>query len=108
MENIHRGSKVPKKKRTRDGDEGDSRRSLPCQWNKLKIVKTSGSASMTLTRFGLRHPNDCTDEEYKAFYRKVFSGLQGAVILDSPEYGLSVQLKGYPLLPEDQYRVRIH
>ena len=34
--------------------------------------------------------------------------LQGAAVLDSLEYGLSVQLKGYPLLPEDQYRVRFH
>ena len=26
-------------------------------------------------------------------------------VLDSPEYGLSVQPEGYPVLPEDQYGV---
>ena len=43
-----------------------------------------------------KHPNEC------------IPGLQGAVILDPPEHGLPVQLKGYPLLPEDQHGVREH
>ena len=35
-------------------------------------------------------------------------GLQGALILDPPEHGLSLQLKGDPVLPQDQYGVREH
>ena len=45
---------------------------------------------MTRTRFGAKHPNECTDEEYIAFYRKVFQDYKGAFILDPSEYGLSV------------------
>ena len=35
-------------------------------------------------------------------------GLQGALILDPPEHGLPLQLKGDPVLPQDQYGVREH
>ena len=38
---------------------------------KLKIVKRPVPLNDT-TPLWLKHPNDCTDEEYKAFYRKVF------------------------------------
>ena len=38
-----------------------------------------------------KHPNECTEEEYKAFYRKVF---------------ISLQPEGHSVLPEDQHGVR--
>ncbi len=38
---------------------------------KAKIVKRPVSLNDT-TPLWTKHPNDCTDEEYKAFYRKVF------------------------------------
>ena len=38
---------------------------------KLKIVKRPVPLNDT-NPLWLKHPNDCTDEEYKAFYRKVF------------------------------------
>ena len=50
----------------------------------------------------LKSPKDCTDEEYIKFYQQVFNvfdepflpqgiyGLQGAIVLDSSEHGLSI------------------
>ena len=37
-----------------------------------------------------KHPNECTEEQYKDFYRKVFRDYKGAIILDPPEHGLSL------------------
>ena len=37
-----------------------------------------------------KHPNECTEEEYKEFYRKVFMDFKGAAVLDPSEHGLSV------------------
>ena len=77
-----------KKKKTKTVTK-EHGRSLPCVWKKLKIVKRPVALNDTNPLWA-KHPNECTDEEYKAFYRKVFHGLQGAFILDPSEYGLSV------------------
>ena len=63
---------------------------------------------MTFTRCGTKHPNECTEEEYKEFYRKVFMDYKGTAVLDSSEHGLSVQPERYSVLPEDQHGVREH
>ena len=49
--------------------------------DKLKIVKRPVSLNDT-NPLWTKSPNECTDEEYKAFYRKVFYGLQRAIVLD--------------------------
>ena len=54
-----------------------------------------------------KHPNECTDEDYKEFYRNVFHDYKEPLFWIH-EHGLSVQFKRYPLLPEDQYGVRFH
>ena len=41
-----------------------------------------------------KHPNECTDEEYKEFYRKVFQDFKEPLFWIHPEHGLPVQLKG--------------
>ena len=52
-----------------------------------------------------KHPNECTEEDYNEFLPQGIYGLQGAVVLDSSEHGLSVQPERYSVLPEDQYGV---
>lgn len=48
-----------------------------------------------------KHPNECTEEEYKEFYRKVFNDYKEPAVLDSPEHGLPCQSEGNSLFPED-------
>ncbi len=69
---------------------------------KAKIVKRPVPLNDT-NPLWTKHPNECTDEDYKAFYRQVFMDYK-----DPSKHGLSLQLKGYPVFPQDQYRVRLH
>ena len=66
-----------------------SRREYLPRTESLKILKRPVPLS-DLNPLWTKTPSECTDEEYKAFYRKVFMDYKGAFILDSPEYGLSI------------------
>jgi molecular chaperone HtpG len=55
----------------------------------------------------LKAPKDCTDEEYKAFYRDTFMDFPGAPVLDPPQHGLSLQSQGDSVFSADRQLVRI-
>ena len=52
------------------------------------------------TPLWLKDPKDCTDEEYKSFFRKTFHDYRDPSVLDPPEYRLSVQPQRHPVFPE--------
>ena len=74
---------------------------------KLKILKRPVPLNDT-NPLWTKNPKDCTDEEYKAFYRKVFMDYKEPLFWIHLKHGLSVQSERYFVLPEDQYRVRFH
>ena len=55
-----------------------------------------------------KHPNECTEEEYKEFYRKVFMDYKEPLFWIHLNMDYPFNLKGYSVLPEDQHGVREH
>lgn len=53
----------------------------------------------------LKNPSECTEEEYKAFYRKVFKDYKDPALPHSHQCGLPPQLQGHSLFPQDQQRI---
>ena len=47
-----------------------------------------------------KNPSDCTDDEYREFYHRVFPDPADPPLLGAPQYRLPVPLKGNPLLPK--------
>ena len=68
VEHIHEDAKTEEKEN--ENGEKDIVEISPAK-EKVKINKRPVSLSDT-NPLWMKHPNDCTDEEYKAFYRKVF------------------------------------
>ncbi len=68
VEEIHEEAKTEEKEN--ENGEKEIVEISPAK-EKLKIVKRPVSLNDTAPLW-LKNPNDCTDEEYKAFYRKVF------------------------------------
>lgn len=68
VEEIHEEAKMEEKEN--ENGEKEMVEVSPAK-EKLKIVKRPVPLNDT-NPLWLKHPNDCTDEEYKAFYRKVF------------------------------------
>lgn len=68
VEHIHEEAKMEEQE-NEDGEK-EMVEVSPAQ-DKVKINKRPVSLSDT-TPLWTKHPNDCTEEEYKAFYRKVF------------------------------------
>lgn len=68
VEEIHEDAKTEEKEN--ENGEKEIVEISPAQ-DKLKIVKRPVALNDTCPLW-LKNPNDCTDEEYKAFYRKVF------------------------------------
>ena len=68
VEEIHEEAKMEEKEN--ENGEKEMVEVSPAK-DKLKIVKRPVPLNDT-TPLWLKNPNDCTDEEYKAFYRKVF------------------------------------
>ena len=52
----------------------------------------------------LKQPKDCTDEEYKEFYKKVFHVYDEPLFYVAPERGLSLQPQGHPVLSQAHQR----
>ena len=71
---------------------------------KAKINKRPVSLSDT-TPLWMKHPNECTDEEYKSFYRKVFNDYKEPLFWIHLNMDYPFNLKGYSILPEGKYRV---
>ena len=87
VEHIHEDAKTEEKEN--ENGEKEIVEVSPAK-DTVKINKRPVSLS-DIHPLWTKHPNECTDEEYKEFYRKVFYGLQGASVLDPSEHGLSVQ-----------------
>ena len=68
VEHIHEDAKTEEKEN--ENGEKEIVEISPAK-EKVKINKRPVSLSDT-NPLWMKHPNDCTDEEYKAFYRKVF------------------------------------
>lgn len=68
VEHIHEDAKTEEKEN--ENGEKEIVEVSPAK-DKVKINKRPVSLSDT-TPLWMKHPNDCTDEEYKEFYRKVF------------------------------------
>ncbi len=68
IEEIHEEAKTEEKEN--ENGEKEIVEIAPAK-DKLKIVKRPVPLNDTLPLWG-KNPNECTDEEYKAFYRKVF------------------------------------
>ena len=52
-----------------------------------------------------KHPNECTKEEYIDFYRKVFMDYKEPLFWIHLNMDYPFNLKGYLVLPEDQYGI---
>ena len=105
VEEIHEEAKTEEK----ENENGEKETvETPPLGDKLKILKRPVPLNDT-NPLWLKNPNDCTDEEYKAFYRKVFLDYKEPLfwIHLNMDYPFNF-LKGILLLPEDQYRVRFH
>lgn len=68
VEHIHKDAKTEEKEN--ENGEKETVEISPAR-DRVKINKRPVSLSDT-TPLWTKHPNDCTDEEYKEFYRKVF------------------------------------
>ncbi len=73
--------------------------------DKLKIVKRPVPLNDT-NPLWTKNPSDCTDEEYKAFYRKVFLDYKEPLFWIHLNMDYPFNFKRYFVFPEDQYRVR--
>ena len=86
VEHIHEDAKTEEKEN--ENGEKEVVEVSPAR-ERVKINKRPVSLS-DIHPLWMKHPNECTDEEYKAFYRKVFMDYKEPLLLDSSEYGLSV------------------
>ena len=66
---------------------------------KAKINKRPVSISTTLPLW-MKHPNDCTDEEYKEFYRKVFNDYKDPLFWIHLNMDYPFNLKGILYFPK--------
>ena len=66
---------------------------------KVKISKRPVSISDTLPLW-MKHPNDCTDEEYKEFYRKVFNDYKEPLFWIHLNMDYPFNLKGILYFPK--------
>ncbi len=86
IETIHEEAKTEEKEN--ENGEKELVEVSPAK-DKLKIVKRPVPLNDTNPLWA-KNPKDCTDEEYKAFYRKVFLDYKEPLFWIHSEYGLSV------------------
>lgn len=84
---------VPEPKEAKEGEEQEE----PVK--KTKIVKRPVSISDT-TPLWAKHPNECTEEEYKAFYRKVFNDYREPLFWIHLNMDYPFNLKGILYFPK--------
>ena len=100
VERIHEEAKMEEKEN--ENGEKEMVEVSPAV-DKVKINKRPVSLSDT-TPLWTKHPNECSEEEYRILPQSVY-GLQRAIVLDPSEYGLSIQFERYFVFPENQHRV---
>ena len=73
---------------------------------KAQYRKTYRNCSMNDTHpLWTKHPNECTEEEYIDFYRKVFMDYKEPLFWIHLNMDYPFNLKGILILPEDQYGI---
>ena len=96
VENIHEDAKMEEKEN--DKGEKEMVEVSPAK-DKLKIVKRPVPLNDT-TPLWMKNPNDCTDEEYKAFYRKVFNDYKEPLFWIHLNMDYPFNLKGILYFPK--------
>ena len=87
----------PKKDEGKDGESEDGEKAEPVK--KTKILKRPVSVSDT-TPLWTKHPNECTEEEYKTFYRKVFNDYREPLFWIHLNMDYPFNLKGILYFPK--------
>ena len=96
VETIHEDAKMEEKEN--DKGEKEMVEVSPAK-DKLKIVKRPVPLNDT-TPLWMKNPNDCTDEEYKAFYRKVFNDYKEPLFWIHLNMDYPFNLKGILYFPK--------
>ena len=96
VETIHEEAKMEEKEN--DKGEKEMVEVSPAK-DKLKIVKRPVPLNDT-TPLWMKNPNDCTDEEYKAFYRKVFNDYKEPLFWIHLNMDYPFNLKGILYFPK--------
>ncbi len=96
VETIHEDAKMEGKEN--DKGEKEMVEVSPAK-DKLKIVKRPVPLNDT-TPLWMKNPNDCTDEEYKAFYRKVFNDYKEPLFWIHLNMDYPFNLKGILYFPK--------
>ena len=86
VEHIHEDAKTEEK----ENDKGEKEvvEVSPAK-DKVKINKRPVSLSNPHPLW-MKHPNECTEGRIQRVLQDCIYGLQGAIVLDPPEYGLSL------------------
>lgn len=96
VETIHEDAKMEEK----ENDKGEKEMvAVSPAKDKLKIVKRPVPLNDT-TPLWMKNPNDCTDEEYKAFYRKVFNDYKEPLFWIHLNMDYPFNLKGILYFPK--------
>ncbi len=96
VETIHEEAKMEEKENEKG--EKEMVEVSPAK-DKLKIVKRPVPLNDT-TPLWMKNPNDCTDEEYKAFYRKVFNDYKEPLFWIHLNMDYPFNLKGILYFPK--------
>ena len=96
IETIHEDAKMEEKEN--DKGEKEMVEVSPAK-DKLKIVKRPVPLNDT-TPLWMKNPNDCTDEEYKTFYRKVFNDYKEPLFWIHLNMDYPFNLKGILYFPK--------
>ena len=85
------------KEEAKDGEDGKEEKKEPVK--KTKILKRPVSLS-DIDPLWNKHPNECTEEEYKAFYRKVFQDYREPLFWIHLNMDYPFNLKGILYFPK--------
>ena len=89
----------PKSDDEEEGDDKDDKEPEKKMIKKAKIIKREVSISDT-TPLWTKHPNECTDEDYKTFYRKVFNDYKEPLFWIHLNMDYPFNLKGILYFPK--------
>ena len=85
----------PKEEEIKDGEDGEKKEPV----KKTKILKRPVSIS-DINPLWNKHPNECTEEEYKTFYRKVFNDYKEPLFWIHLNMDYPFNLKGILYFPK--------